>query len=93
MIIIIVRNNYIIRINTNGTVSLTRLTNLLQLGAFLNITFHEEFSNEKLMRKIGKLALIPDVKILVKIMSKEDSEFSQLVRTYMPHQPGGLDIE
>ena len=59
--------NYRVRINTNGTASLTRLTNLLQLGAYLNITFHEEFSNEKLMNKIGKLASIPNVKILVKI--------------------------
>ena len=26
-------------------------------------------------------------------MSKEDSEFSQLVRSYMPDKPGGQNIE
>ena len=85
--------NYMVRINTNGTASLTKLIKLAQLDAYLLVTFHDGFSNEKLMSKIGKVALIPNIKILVKIMSKEDSEFSQLVRSYMPDKPGGQNIE
>tara|TARA_Y100000310_G_scaffold342348_1_gene445263 strand:- start:6356 stop:7297 length:942 start_codon:yes stop_codon:yes gene_type:complete len=85
--------NYGVNINTNGTASLTKLIKLAQLDAYLLVTFHDGFSNEKLMNKIGKLALIPNIKILVKIMSKEDSKFSQLVRSYIPDKPGGQNIE
>ncbi len=82
-----------IEVNTNGTASLTKLTELASLKVHLMITFHSEFSNKKLMEKIGKLVLIPNVKIHVKVMAKEDSEFSQLVRSYMPDKPGGQAIE
>ena len=85
-------NYNVIEVNTNGTASFTKLTNLLSLGIKLNISFHQEFSNKKLMQKIGKLARIPNVKIHVKVMSKKDSEFSQLVKSYMPDKPGGKDI-
>jgi hypothetical protein len=45
------------------------------------------------MEKIGKLVLIPNIQVLIKVMAKEDSEFSQLVRSYMPDKPGGQAIE
>ena len=85
--------NYLIKVNTNGTASLTKLTELASLNVHLMITFHSGLSNKKLMEKIGKLVLIPNIQVLIKVMAKEDSEFSQLVRSYMPDKPGGQAIE
>lgn len=82
-----------IEVNTNGTASLTKLTELASLNVHLMITFHSGLSNKKLMEKIGKLVLIPNIQVLIKVMAKEDSEFSQLVRSYMPDKPGGQAIE
>ena len=85
--------NYWVEVNTNGTASLTKLTELASLKVHLMITFHSGFSNKKLMEKIGKLVLIPNIQVLIKVMAKEGSEFSQLVRSYMPDKPGGQAIE
>lgn len=82
--------NYEVYVSTNGTASLTKITNLLKYGINLQISMHVEFTKEILIRKIA--TLMRDVvymekyqdQIQVKVMSLPDTEFAQYIDSILP---------
>ena len=81
--------NYDIFVSTNGTASITKMTDLLEYGANLQISFHMEFTKEILVKKIATLAEKYKDQIQVKIMSLPNTEFAQFIDSILP---GWIDI-
>ena len=82
--------NYEVYVSTNGTTSLTKMTNLLKYGINLQISMHVEFTKKILIRKIA--TLMRNVvymekyqnQIQVKVMSLPGTEFSQYIDSILP---------
>ena len=75
--------DYKVVISTNGTAPVTRYTQLLEENATLHISFHGEFTNKKLIKKIASLEKYKD-EITLKVMSLYDDKFAEDVRSIIP---------
>jgi organic radical activating enzyme len=76
---------YECRISTNGTAPERKYRELLDLGAYLEFSFHVEFTIDKVIKRVADL--VPDYKqdkITVKCMSFEDTPFAQKVQAIIP---------
>jgi hypothetical protein len=76
---------YETRISTNGTASEKKYRELLELGAYLEFSFHVEFTIDKVIQRVANL--VPDYKpdiITVKCMSFEDTPFAEKVQAIIP---------
>ena len=73
------------RISTNGTASEKKYRELLDMGVYLEFSFHVEFTIDKVIQKVANLTKDYDpVLITVKCMSYDDTPFAQKVQHIIP---------
>jgi sulfatase maturation enzyme AslB (radical SAM superfamily) len=77
--------NYKVVISTNGTAPKKRYKELLEEDVNLHISFHPEFSNNKLIEKIASLEKYKD-ELSLKVMTLYDEPFAENVRSIIPNQ-------
>ena len=75
--------NYRAIISTNGTAPKKRYNELLEEGAMLHISFHSEFSNNKVIEKVASLEKYKE-EITLKVMTLHDDKFAERVRSIIP---------
>ena len=76
---------YSISINTNGTAPSNVMSRLLETGSQLLISFHVEFTNNKVLEKVSTLVEKYRDQMFVKVMAYEDMDYAAHVRTYFPN--------
>jgi len=81
---------YEVVLATNGTGSLIKYKKLMDMGVELHVTLHEGFTIEKNVIKISDLIIYKSTnklqsKILVKVMTKENSELYNMIRKIIPN--------
>jgi organic radical activating enzyme len=80
-----ISDGYEVRISTNGTAGERRYTELLNMGAMLEVSLHVEFTIDKVLNRLAKLVpLWSNEMITVKCMSYDDTEFAQKVQAIIP---------
>ena len=80
-----ISDGYEVRISTNGTAGERRYTELLNMGAMLEVSLHVEFTIDKVLNRLAKLVpLWSNEKITVKCMSYDDTEFAKKVQAIIP---------
>jgi hypothetical protein len=80
-----ISDGYEVRISTNGTAGERRYTELLKMGAMLEVSLHVEFTIDKVLNRLAKLVpLWSNEMITVKCMSYDDTEFAKKVQAIIP---------
>lgn len=77
---------YRVYINTNGTAPLNVMKKIMDTNTMLLISFHVEFTNDKVLKKVAKL--VPDYldKMDLKVMAYEDMPYAAYVRKYFSNE-------
>lgn len=76
--------NYIVYVSTNGTASKKALMQLMDAGAKLHISFHVEFTNNKLLQKVAELIPQYGSQMELKVMAYADKPFAKKVQEILP---------
>jgi len=77
--------DYTVIISSNGTASKKRYKELLENNVLLHLSFHPEFSNDKVIKKIASLEEYKE-QLSLKVMTLYDHKFAENVRSIIPNQ-------